>query len=111
MSAGERDRNITVEAPTVTRDSSTGAPVTTWAQLGNPMWAQVIESATASDEGMANGVATYAKPTRIRALYRSDINETQRVNLGGGRLLAIIGVAMMGRREGIELACKEWAHE
>jgi head-tail adaptor len=112
MDAGKLDRLITVESFTVARDSGTGAEVRTWATLGAAFWAEVLESATATDEGLtAAGVATYARPTRVRCRYRSDIDATMRLNLGSNQLLQIIGVAMIGRREGLELACKEWAHE
>ena len=111
MDAGKLDRLITVEAATVTRDSATGSEVKTWTPLGAAFWAEVLESTTGNDEGMAAGVATYARPIRVRCRYRSDLNPTMRLNLGSGRLVQIIGTAMMGRRDGLELACKEWAHE
>ena len=111
MDAGKLDRLITVEAATVTRDSDTGAESKAWAQLGTAFWAEVLESATDTDERLAAGVETYARPTRVRCRYRSDIDPSMRLNLGSGRLLQIIGTAMLGRRDGLELACKEWAHE
>lgn len=105
-----RDRLITFEAAAITRDPATGAQVKAWAPASPQIWAQVLESATGNDEGLRGDVATYAKPTRVRCLYRAGITPAMRINLGGGRLLQIIGVAMLGRREGLELACKEWAH-
>ena len=111
MDAGKLDRLITVEAATVTRDATTGAEAKAWAQLGAAFWAEVLESATGNDEGLAAGISTSARPTRVRCRYRSDIDPTMRLNLGSSQLLQIIGVAMLGRREGLELACKEWAHE
>lgn len=111
MNFGLLNRRITVEKATVTRSTATGAEVKTWATLGNEVWAQVIESATASDESMRGSMATYAKPTRVRMRYRSDIDNTMRLNLGGSRLVEITGVAMIGRQEGLELACREWSHE
>jgi SPP1 family predicted phage head-tail adaptor len=111
LNSGLLNRRITVEKATVTRSASTGAEVKTWATLGGEVWAQVIESATASDEKLQNGVATYSRPTRVRIRYRSDINNTMRLNLGGSRLLEIVGVAVMDRDRGMELACREWSHE
>jgi head-tail adaptor len=111
LNAGKLDRQVTIESASVSRSSATGAEVKTWAALGAPIWAQVIESATATDEGLTGQMATYAKPTRVRMHYRTGIDSGMRVNLGAGRLLEIIGVAMLGRQAGLELACKEWAHE
>ena len=109
VNAGQLDRRVTIEAKSVTRDTGTGAEVVTWGTLAT-VWARVVESATASDEGMLDGVATYARPTRVLTRWRDDVDPTMRINLGSGRLLQIIGTAEVGRREGLEMACKEWAH-
>lgn len=109
LQAGKRDRQITIESATIARDATTGAQAKTWAAYGQPLWAEVIES-SAPGEAVRSGVASYAKPTRVRLQFRSDIDATMRVNLGAGRLLQIIGVAMLGARQGTELACVEWSH-
>jgi head-tail adaptor len=98
-----------IEKPTASRSSATGAEVITWAPLAT-VRVQLMESATATDESLQNGVDTFARPSRVRMRYRSDLDATMRLNLGGGRLLQIIGTAELGYRQGTELACKEWAH-
>lgn len=114
LTAGRRDRLVTLEQPVISRDSATGAPARSWSTVAQE-WAEVLESATAgsslgSGEDRALNVATYARPTRVRIPYRGDVATDWRVNLGDGRYLEIIGTAVLGRRDGLELACREWAH-
>ena len=117
FSAGDLDRSITLEQRVVARDAATGAEQVSWSTAAT-VWAQVIESATASGgaagvgKGDAEAMATAARPSRVRLRWRAGVERnTMRVNLGAGRLLRIIGVAELGRRVGLELASAEWAHE
>ena len=110
LNAGQFDRRVIIESSTAGRSTATGAEVLTWATFAT-VWARVVESATASDEGMTEGVSTYARPTRVTIRYRSDISPKMRINLGSGRLLQIIGTAEVGRREALQMACREWSHE
>ncbi len=99
----------TIERRTVTRDAATGAEVVTWADLA-AVRVELRESATAN-ESQQGDVATYARPSRVRMWFRDDVTTADRLSLGNGRLLQICGVAELGFRQGLELACKEWAHE
>lgn len=110
ITAGRLRHRADIEAPTAVRDPATGAESTTWAVV-TTVRVELIESATGNDESLRDGVATYARPSRVRMWYRADMNTTRRLNLGSGRLLQIIGVAELGYRQGLELACKEWAHQ
>jgi head-tail adaptor len=109
VKAGELRWSATIERRTVARDAATGAEVITWGTLATVRVA-LKESATAN-EAQAGGVDTYARPSRVRMWYRADFTTADRLNLGGGRLLQITGLAELGYRQGLELACKEWAHE
>lgn len=111
FTSGRRDKQLAIERRTVTRDPATGAQVPTWSTLVSPVWAEIIESATAGDEGQASNVQTAARPTRVRINWRPGLDATMRLRLADGRLLQIIGMAELGRREGIEFACKGWSHE
>lgn len=108
---GELDRRVTLERPLITRDAATGAQLVAWPVL-DTVWAQVLESAPADDEEQRTGVLTYSRPTRIRLRWRADVEPTLRVRLDDGvRLLQITGTAQLGRREFLELACREWSIE
>jgi SPP1 family predicted phage head-tail adaptor len=109
LNIGMLDSLVTIEKKSVTRDAVTGAEVVTWTPT-TTAWARVVESATASDESLRSGMATYARPTRVLMRWREDVDPTMRVDLGSGRYLQITGTAQIGRREGLEMACKEWAH-
>jgi head-tail adaptor len=110
VSASRLRHRATIEAPTVARDAATGAEVITWAEVAT-VRVELIESATGNDENLRDGVASYARPSRVRMWFRTDMTTDRRLNLGAGRLLQITGVAELGYRQGLELACKEWAHE
>lgn len=110
VSASRLRHRATIEAPTVARDASTGAEVITWSTV-TQVRVELIESATGNDENLRDGVSTYARPSRVRMWFRTDMTTTRRLNLGAGRLLQITGIAELGYRQGLELACKEWAHE
>ena len=109
LSAGALDRRIAIQQRSVARESTYGSEVVTWVALAT-VWAQVLESAT-DGEFVADGSLAFARPTRVRLRYRNDIDPTMRVVLPGGRILQITGTAEIGRRQYLELACKEWAHE
>ena len=108
--AGDLDQLISIESKSVTRDSATGAEVVTWVAV-ETVWARVVESATASEGGMQSGLASYARPTRVWVRWRDDVDTSMRLIAESGQVLQIMGTAAAGRREWLELACKEWAHE
>lgn len=107
VKAGELRWPATIERRTVTRDTATGAEVATWAALAT-VRVKLQESSTAN-EAMDGGVNSYARPSRVRMWWRGDVTTADRLNVGG-RLLQITGTAELGYRQGLELACKEWAH-
>ena len=107
--AGDLDRRITIQRRSIVRDGTYGSETVTWITLAT-VWAQVIESAT-DGEFVQDGTLAYARPTRVRIRYRSDVDPTMRLLFPAGRLVQIIGTAEGGRRQYLEMACKEWAHE
>lgn len=110
LNAGQLDRRITLQQRTVTRDPAYNAEVVTWPDIAT-VWAKVVESSTAPGPGASGDVALYARPMKITIRWRAGIDKsTTRISYAG-RLLRITGTAELGRREGIELACEEWAHE
>jgi head-tail adaptor len=111
LHAGMLDRQVSIEAATVSRDGTFGAAVSTWSTL-DTVWAQVLESATepSSNPGQAVALAAYTRPTKVRMRWRGDVTTRHRLR-HGARLLQITGVAELGRQQWLELACQEWAHE
>ena len=111
LTSSDLDRQVIIQQRTVTRDPTLGSELVAWSTLAT-VWAQVIPSATAtaSDEAMRQGVQTYARPTKVRMRHRTDVDTTMRLS-HNGHLLQILGLAELGRKQGLELACKEWSHE
>lgn len=109
MHAGQLDRRVSFESKQVTRDPASGAEVVQWVPVFT-VWAQVLEAVTGNDEDQRVGVLVYSRPVRVRIVYRAGIDPTMRINYAG-RLLQPTGVAEVGSRQYLELACREWSHE
>ncbi len=113
MFAGRLDRLVTIEYRQVARDAQTGAEVATWQPLAS-VWAskEDFTNVGASEEYMRpGGLEAYGGIGRIKIRWCGDIDTTMRLNLGGGELRQITGMAEIGRREGLQLSCKSWTHE
>lgn len=114
MHAGKLDRLIDIEHRTVVRDAATGAEVATWAAFAAGVWASKEEftNVGASEEYMRpGGVEANGAISRIKIRWLDGLLTTMRLNLGGGELRQITGLAEIGRRQGLQLSCKAWTHE
>lgn len=111
LPSGVLDRRLVIEQPVTTRASDTGAEVITWQTLAT-VWAELVESEAgqSATTGEDASVVTAARHSRVRMRYRSDVNESMRFRVGG-RVLQILGMAEIGRREGLKFSCKAWSHE
>jgi SPP1 family predicted phage head-tail adaptor len=110
--AGDLDRRVVIEQRTVARDAALGSEVETWATLAT-VWARVKQSSTQSGVSEAPGDAaeTFARPTMVWIRWREGISrQDHRLRLDDA-LLRIVGVAELGRRQALEIACLEWAHD
>lgn len=112
LPAGDLDQRIVIEQRTVARDATLGGESETWATLAT-VWAKVEQSSDQSGVNVAPSEAseTYARPTMVWIRWRSDITRQDHRLRIGGKLLQIVGTAELGRRQALELACMEWAHE
>lgn len=111
MNDGERDRLIELQQRRVERDAALGSEVVTWPKLAT-VWAKVIESSSVpgANHSATAEAALYVRPMKVRILWRALDTSSTRISYGG-RLLRITGSAEIGRRDGLELAVEEWAHE
>ena len=110
ISGGDLDRRIDIEALVTTRDPETGAALQSWVLDHQRVPAQVRESATASLGGAGTTVAAVARPMKIRMRWRTLDRASHRI-VYDGRVLRILGLAELGRREGLEAVVEEWSHE
>lgn len=110
LHAGALDRRITIETRVRTRDTRFGAEIMSWVPL-RTVWAKKQESSVTpqSNPGVPEGVVTYARPCKYWVRWLVLDKAASRIN-DNGRILEVTGTAELGRREWLELACKEWAH-
>ena len=111
LTAGQLDRRVIIEQRTVSRDPAYNSEVVAWSTLA-AVWAQVVESSTppSANPGQAEALAAYQRPMKVRIRWRPGVDTTLRLNYAG-RLLQITATAELGRRQWLEMACQEWAHE
>lgn len=101
--AGDMDRRVQLQAPAVSRDSSFGAETVTYSTSAT-VWARVAEALAPETTQAEQRVATRKVSVRIR--YRADVLPTWRVKFGN-RAWRIDGLAEVGRRQYLDLACTE----
>lgn len=96
--AGDLDRRIELQEPT-TAQSGTGAPVTSWSTAAT-VWAGIRPASAREFIGGAAELSEQRTVFRIR--FRRDVVTTWRIAYGA-QLWEIVGVAEIGRQEGLEL--------
>ena len=103
---GQLDRFVSIEQRVLGQDAATGAQTVTWSTFAAG-WAKVDEMAVSTrlrDERMSGDVAVYGKPVQVTMRWLAGVDATMRVN-DNGVLYQVIGVARIGRYEGLSLAC------
>ena len=115
MQPAKLDRQITIEKKSVTQDPTFGTEIVTWVPLvpapGDPkLWAEVQDVLPSRSESVTQGLAVARNQTRIRLIYRSDLDSSMRVTVHGDTdvVMQIVGgPAMLGRREMTEIVCEK----
>lgn len=111
MEARTLDRLVDVERPVIGRDPATGAQTIAWQAFATGIWASKEDTASVGDEMLRDGVQSHGQVSRMRIRWLPGLTTAMRLNLGGGRLRQILGMAELGRAEGWELTTREWSHE
>lgn len=106
-----RDRQITIQQKTVTKDTATQAPVVSWATLVD-CWAEVMDVLPSRSESARDGLQQGRTQTRIRIRYRSGIDSSMRVVVHGDsdQVYQIVGgpAEIGGRKRYLELLCERY---
>lgn len=105
MEAGDRDRDVTIEARTATEDAS-GFPTETWATLVTPVW--MSHAAKGSERFIADQES--AKADGLWEMgYRSDMDPElvdvprDRRLVWQGRAYDIVAASCINRHEGVQI--------
>ena len=98
------DTRVRFESKSVTQDPTYGTDVVTWVPAAT-VWAEVLDvlPARAQAEQVRNGVQVATLRSRLRMRYRTDIDATMRVLIGGVVHQIVGGPAEIGRKEYMEL--------
>jgi SPP1 family predicted phage head-tail adaptor len=95
INPGRLDRRITLEAPTVTRDS-VGGVVNSYATVAT-VWAELLQDQSRGREIDEGGARRALGSIRLRIRGRSDLAETWRVGMAG-KLYDITALLPQGTR-------------
>jgi len=97
------DRRLTLERPSVARDSAYGAELVTFVAVAT-VWGRLVERAAA--EATAAEQRVMARQITVRIRWRADVQATWRITLGARRL-QIQGTREAGRRRWLDIDCEE----
>lgn len=104
---GRLDRRILIEQPVRTADDF-GEGEVSWVTVAE-VWAEVQDQLLFNNGEASNiDVRQRKLPTRLRIRFREDIDTTMRATLRG-RVMQIISIAELGRRDGLELMAENFS--
>lgn len=113
MEAGKLNRRVLIEQPIAKPDPEYGTQKITWAPLVTT-WASVTDirmSARGGGEAVVHGdLRVLVRPCRVVIRYRSAVTAAMRVTLlDENRVMQIVGIAVIGRKEALELQCEQFS--
>jgi SPP1 family predicted phage head-tail adaptor len=112
MKIGTLDRRVTIEQKSVARDGNFGSEVVSWVTLAS-VWAGMTEPLDVKlggAEKVADHERVLVRQVRVRIRYRSDVTSAMRVNdTYRSRILQIVSMAEVGRREALDLMCEAYS--
>jgi len=109
MNFSNLNRRILIERKSVTRDSY-GSEVVAWTTLAT-VWGSALDELgpVRGNEKTSEHVRVLEKTTKITIRYRSDVTSDMRVTIvDRSRVMQIVSIAEVGRRDAIMLTCKEF---
>ena len=108
--AGDLDRTVDIEQLATTRDSATGAQApTAWSAYAAGCWARKDEDAMPGEKAI-DGVQVYGAVVTFWVRWVAGVTAAMRVN-DGGTLYRIVGSAMVGRQQWLQLSCIGWSSD
>lgn len=111
MRAGQLDRRITIESPSVV-DGGYGPQPGPWVAFAARIPAQVLDVLPSKSESVQNGLRIAVQPARVRIRYLAGITSAMRVIVHGAtdRTMQITaGPAEIGRAEWTEFVITEFS--
>jgi len=108
MNIGRLDQQAVIERKVKTRDARTNEERVTWSPWVT-VWASVEDVLMSQAERMAMGLQLLDRPAKVRMRYFDGMNTDTRIKLPmqDDRVLYVVSIAQMGRREGWECMAKQ----
>ena len=109
--ASRYNRQIQIQRP-VSDGAFDGAGSGTWANVGKPIWASVVDALPSRSENLAEGIDIATRPARVRMRFRTDITSKMRFVMTKPlpRVMQIIaGPAEVGVRDEVEFMVEEYS--
>lgn len=106
MMLGGHNREVVIERRTTTQDPVYGTAIETWSTLAT-VWAEVQDMLPSRAERAGDGIDLSRRPSRVRMLFREDVDTTMRFRIGDRVLKIISGPAELGFRERVEFIAEE----
>ena len=113
MNIARLDHRVQIEQNTPTRDPAFNSAIPGWSTLAT-VWAKVEETLDVKSGGaekVESGNRVLTRPARVTIRYRGDVTSAMRIKLldRGNRILQIVSVAELGRRQALELMCEAYS--
>jgi head-tail adaptor len=109
--SGEFDRQVTIQRNVPTRDASMGGEVPNW-QTVTTCWARYRETPNEPSPalGVQQNLSAAFRGGKVRIRYIDGLDMTMRIS-DAGQLWEITGMAVLGRKDEIDFAVRDWAHK
>lgn len=99
-------RRVLVERPVTQQDPDYGSQQTTgWVPVGT-WWAEVLD--VIGKEATQDSMRALTRPSRVRMRWTDKVDPTMRLTVDG-RVMQIVGIAEIGRRDGLELLVEQYS--
>ncbi|MGC4075477.1 MAG: phage head closure protein, partial [Rubrivivax sp.] len=113
MQIGTLDRRVLIEQNTPSRDPAFGSAVAAWPTLAT-VWARVdetLDTKLGGAEKVENANRVLTRQFRVTIRYRSDVTTGMRIRQPdrSNRVLQIVAIAEVGRRQALELMCEAYS--
>lgn len=109
MDIGTLDKRVLIEVRSTEQEPRLGEELDVWAEHAT-VWASANDVVQGKSEEVRQYQRILIRPCKVRMRYLGSVTADMRITiLGTGRVMQIVTIAELGRREGLELMCDEFS--